>query len=136
MTQPVLTLIGLVEEIMATHRDRESHDYNECEKVACHWCEQATVAIQQLKHLRADACELQRQRTEAWQTLQGLAARGHLHVEEDPWLSCHMAAGCVHPEAGSYCNCGAERHNAEVASVTVRLRELQSREEALWRLMI
>jgi len=38
-------LIALVQEIMFTHRDKESCDYNNCEEHPCVWCISAQKAI-------------------------------------------------------------------------------------------
>lgn len=39
------TLADLVREVMSWHADKESSDYNECDKSKCHWCEMASDAL-------------------------------------------------------------------------------------------
>jgi len=45
MSKAVEKLIELVEEVMSSHRDAQSSEYNECDKDLCYWCELADEAI-------------------------------------------------------------------------------------------
>lgn len=46
-----LRLIELVREVMASHRDADSPDFNACEAAPCHWCELAEKAISEIEGL-------------------------------------------------------------------------------------
>lgn len=35
----------LLREVMRTHADKNSSEYNECDKARCNWCERASVLI-------------------------------------------------------------------------------------------
>lgn len=48
--EPLVRLVAIVREVMFWHRDKESADYNECEKGPCHWCEEAQKAIDELSN--------------------------------------------------------------------------------------
>lgn len=39
------TLAELVREVMNWHRDTESPEYNECDKIPCAWCTDAIAAL-------------------------------------------------------------------------------------------
>lgn len=38
-------LRSLLEEVMRSHRDKESPDYNQCEEGECEWCRQAGIVL-------------------------------------------------------------------------------------------
>jgi len=50
--------------------------------------------------------------------------RRHRFVDDDCWYSCPMAEDyCGNEEPGSYCNCGADDHNARVDAIIQYLKE-------------
>ena len=61
---------------------------------------------------------------QAIERLIGLAHKFHYHVDEDNWFSCPKAPdGCDNEDAGTECNCGADKHNAEVDKLAKFVRE-------------
>ena len=42
---PIAVMIELLQDVMASHRDPQDNDYNECETGACFWCEVAETTI-------------------------------------------------------------------------------------------
>jgi len=56
--------------------------------------------------------------------LEKLALRKHYSCE-DSWYSCPKSDdGCANDWTGEDCNCGADNHNAKVASITESIRKL------------
>ena len=42
-------IVRLLEERMDWHKDKDSCDYNECEKDPCQWCYEAKVVVDRIK---------------------------------------------------------------------------------------
>ncbi len=60
---------------------------------------------------------------EAIEKLIALAYRTHHNCEEDTWYGCPKSTdGCADESQGSECNCGADKHNEEVAALAAQLR--------------
>ena len=45
---PDLSVSQLLRDVMQSHRDKDSCDYNECEKSPCYWCDCAEKALANL----------------------------------------------------------------------------------------
>jgi len=53
-----------------------------------------------------------------------LACRYHYNVDEDNWYSCPQSpGGCADEDAGTECNCGADKHNSEVDKLAKFVKE-------------
>ena len=60
---------------------------------------------------------------EALEKLITLSHRKHFWCDGDNWYSCPKAPdGCSDDSQGSECNCGADKHNEEVAALAEQLR--------------
>ena len=69
--------------------------------------------------LHSDYLKLQ----EALEKALKLAKRYH-YYSEDPWYSCPKAPdGCANEHAGTECNCGADKTNAELAKLSKEFLE-------------
>lgn len=42
-------IIDLLQEVVRSHRDPDSPEYNECDTAECEWCRRAKAAIEYLK---------------------------------------------------------------------------------------
>lgn len=51
-----------------------------------------------------------------------LAHREHYNCEEDTWYGCPLSRdGCSNDAIPKVCNCGADKHNAEVDAIAAQL---------------
>lgn len=42
---------ALLREVMSAHRDKDSSDYNGCDRSLCAWCEEADAILERLERL-------------------------------------------------------------------------------------